>query len=718
MAMNNHCGVGNFLEQVATDSLKNTTSVQDISGYGVEQTDQKETLLALALKAKDILVCCLTELQQKDELQGVLAQASALSLQQSMTTLDLVHESHNDQSYSMLLDLDIDLQSRVSTVDASRDVVKVSTFLEDLGLDHVKQHYLHGISSSSKLQFNEKWFEDALLKTSQWDSLLLIEPDATLLTSISSQGVTSSSVTITFAGNMMPSLGMSHSGYNEEIYQALLSFVRQDIPGGYSAVARAQETVLDEISLMKEDNVTRMANHLTRLQICGSLTSVGEVMEGKASLRDLLKQWNLQNELETTDLKVLLLSQLDETSLDIGQQSNIVDGDLFRIFRLDCSIREVLVSLLLKSFPDDRGNISRALLTHIHRSSQMYRDIGRPDVAQQSLSRLRSVLRFFEDVPSIVPVALRLEDVKVMARQLDFDNAITHCKTIANYLNVKKTDDSDHCGLLVQTLLLGGCLMAHEHVDAVEVMESFFHRAAKLAHHLHSKDPSTSSLIPAAAYFKLGEFASNIYSSADARVSSETWRQRKANLIEREKEEAIMKNELAQLEQKYKKTKRQNDYIAFEALKRQRSSYFKEIDLERREITSNQDSLHKYLGLALESYCNALKLCPTTATSIDYSKHVFKLIGLWFKNCERAETQSVANSLIQSSIDQIPSYHFVPLTYQIFSRIDKTSNDNPFQDTLTKLVATICAEHPYHGLPQLIALSNGNLTNKVDAANE
>ena len=718
MAMNNYCGVGNFLEQIATDSLIDATFVGDISGYGIEQTEQRETTLALALKATDILVFCLTELQLKDELQGVLSQASALSLKQSMTTLNLVHESHNDQSYSMLLDLDIELQSRSSAMDISREAVKVSTFLEDLGLDHVKQHYLQGISSSSKLQFNEKWFEDALLKTSQWDSLLLTQPSDNLMTSISTQGINPSSMTTTFADILpTPSLGLSPS-YNEEIYQALQNFVREDISGGYSAVARAQETVLGEISLMKEVNITSMANYLTRLEICGSLTSVGEVMEGKTSLQDLLKHWDLQNEVAIKDLKYLLLSQLDETSLDIGQQSSMVDGDLFRTFRLGYSVKEVLVSLLLKSFPEDRVDISRALSAHIHRSSQMYRDLGRPDVAKQSLSRLRAVLPFFDDVPSIIPVALRLEDVKIMARQLDFDNAITHCKTIANYLSHNKSDDSDHCGLLVQTLLLGGCLMAHEHVDAVEVMESFFCRAAKLAHHSHVKDPNTSSLIPAVAYFKLGEFASNIYSSADARVSSETWRQRKATLVEREKEEDEMKNELAQLEQKYKKTKKQNDYIAFEALKRQRSSFFKEVELERREITNNQDSLHKYLGLALESYCNALKLCPTTATSIDYSKHVFKLVGLWFKNCERSETQSIANSLIQSNIDQIPSYHFVPLTYQIFSRIDVSSPDDSFQTTLTKLVTKICSEHPYHGLPQLIALSNGNLTNKVEAANE
>lgn len=55
------------------------------------------------------------------------------------------------------------------------------------------------------------------------------------------------------------------------------------------------------------------------------------------------------------------------------------------------------------------------------------------------------------------------------------------------------------------------------------------------------------------------------------------------------------------------------------------------------------------------------------------------------------------------------SHHFVPLVYQIFSRIDTTSNpDSQFQSVLQNLVCKICLEHPYHALVQIIALANGN----------
>ena len=161
--MQNYCGVGNFLEQIATDVISNAPQIGDISGFGIVENEHKKSLIEMALEAKDILASCLTELQQNDELHGVLSQASALSLKQSMTTLNPLHENQCDETFSMLLDLDIDLQSRNSAVS---DVNKVSTYLEDLGLDHVKHHYLKGINSGSNLHFNDKWFEDALLKTS------------------------------------------------------------------------------------------------------------------------------------------------------------------------------------------------------------------------------------------------------------------------------------------------------------------------------------------------------------------------------------------------------------------------------------------------------------------------------------------------------------------------------------------------------------------------
>lgn len=66
--------------------------------------------------------------------------------------------------------------------------------------------------------------------------------------------------------------------------------------------------------------------------------------------------------------------------------------------------------------------------------------------------------------------------------------------------------------------------------------------------------------------------------------------------------------------------------------------------------------------------------------------------------------------LSDKTFNSFSSYHFVPLIYQIFSRVDASIDptSNNFQSVLQNLVCIICIEHPYHGIIQLIALANGN----------
>lgn len=587
MAMQNYCGVGNFLEHIATNSSDNTISIGDISGFGIELAQHKKSLLELALEAKDIITSCLTELQQKDELIGVASHASALSLRQSMTNLNSVHESHNDEAYPKLLDLDVELQNRNSAVNASMDFGRVVTCLEDLGLEHVKQTYMKGVSSHNNVPFGEKWFEDALLRTSQWDDSLL-KPSDNVFSSVSTHSALSATPMPT-SDLLTPSLEVS-PGYNEAVYHALQSLVRVDLSGCKSAVSRAREAILRDMSSQCGSDVKlSIPSHLLKLSICDSLTAASQTIEGTTSVDCTIKRWGFAN---GSTLQSLLLGH-DELSLETSEHTPTCGVNFFRLNRLESSVKEVLLSLFYKNFPQNRESTVGALSAHIFRSSRMYRDVGRLDAAKQGICRLRDVLQLFDEPPSVIPLALRLEDAKIMAFQNDFGNAITHCKTIVNHLSDNKSDNTSSNDLLAQSLLLGGCFMAHEHVDAVETMEQFFERAAKLSHQAHQSH--SHSLSSAVAYFKLGEFASGIYSSIDARVCSESWSERKVSLVEREKQLATLQLEYSPMEKKFKRSKKQADADAFNKLARNIHELSKEIGMEQREINSTHDNLQKYL---------------------------------------------------------------------------------------------------------------------------
>lgn len=66
----------------------------------------------------------------------------------------------------------------------------------------------------------------------------------------------------------------------------------------------------------------------------------------------------------------------------------------------------------------------------------------------------------------------------------------------------------------------------------------------------------------------------------------------------------------------------------------------------------------------------------------------------------------LSNSNYTSTAPQVPSYKFIPLTYQISSRVG-SADDPRFRACVHRLILRLCLEHPHHSLLQLLALANG-----------
>jgi ataxia telangiectasia mutated family protein len=147
----------------------------------------------------------------------------------------------------------------------------------------------------------------------------------------------------------------------------------------------------------------------------------------------------------------------------------------------------------------------------------------------------------------------------------------------------------------------------------------------------------------------------------------------------------------------------------------------KEIDMDKKERNLVEVSLISFLKLALHHFGKVLQLqskqsiTESNDLKVDSQDVVFRLIGLWLSNSEKNE----ANETMGMILPSISSHFFVPLTYQILSRLGLNANagsspSNPlsssntsFEGVLKQLVFGICRDHPYHCLPQLFALING-----------
>ena len=130
-----------------------------------------------------------------------------------------------------------------------------------------------------------------------------------------------------------------------------------------------------------------------------------------------------------------------------------------------------------------------------------------------------------------------------------------------------------------------------------------------------------------------------------------------------------------------------------------------EVKLAREERSKTVKARREHLCLAVKSFASALAIAGT-GQGIDMSRHMFRMIFLWLSNCSEGKVDAEVNSIIDSSIDNIPSFRFVSLTSQLFAQIDSKDRDQ-FQVTLHRLVEKMSKEHPYHCLVQLISVCNG-----------
>jgi ataxia telangiectasia mutated family protein len=108
----------------------------------------------------------------------------------------------------------------------------------------------------------------------------------------------------------------------------------------------------------------------------------------------------------------------------------------------------------------------------------------------------------------------------------------------------------------------------------------------------------------------------------------------------------------------------------------------------------------KCLRIALSNYRRTLQ----EANMYDLAV-VYRITQLWFEHSH----DPTVNGEVFLTFKDAPTAKFVPLTYQIASRISATPDAANFQKTLTAALFRLAVQHPFHSCYSLIALSNGHL---------
>ncbi|XP_021718930.1 serine/threonine-protein kinase ATM-like isoform X2 [Chenopodium quinoa] len=277
----------------------------------------------------------------------------------------------------------------------------------------------------------------------------------------------------------------------------------------------------------------------------------------------------------------------------------------------------------------------------------------------------------------------RLEEAKLLRAQGRQEMAINLAKYIAEE-NQSNEDASD------VHRLVGKWLAETRSSNSRTILEKYLKRAVTFAEELKAFNRKSVDK-KCQAHFHLAHYADALFRSHEERLNSSEWQ---AGLRLRKHK----KMELEALIKRFRSSTKgeKTDY----SLKIQ--DLQKQLALDTEVAEKLQDDRDKFLNLALDGY----KYCLILGEKYDV-RVVFRLVSIWFGLSSR---QNVIKAMV-NTVNEVQSYKFIPLVYQIASRMGSTKEvqgPHSFQFALASLVKKMAIEHPYHTLLQLLALANGD----------
>ncbi|GAA5890089.1 hypothetical protein JCM6882_009223 [Rhodosporidiobolus microsporus] len=132
-------------------------------------------------------------------------------------------------------------------------------------------------------------------------------------------------------------------------------------------------------------------------------------------------------------------------------------------------------------------------------------------------------------------------------------------------------------------------------------------------------------------------------------------------------------------------------------LERSKQSAKQHLEEDERQVQEAERATRNMLWRSLENYAKAL------AVSSEYDDKVFRLCALWLAHADNPDYDSI-HAQLKPLLDDIPSFKFVFLAYQLSARLTKSAQPTPSAKNVQRLVQRLCIEHPFHALYPVNAL--------------
>ncbi|XP_048138242.1 serine/threonine-protein kinase ATM isoform X3 [Rhodamnia argentea] len=620
----------------------------------------------------EILVSAITQVNEPDSLYGII--------QSHKLTSQIITFEHEGNWSKALEYYDLQVRSKAMVADdkCSRTVLaetlpstahpSSSTFdgvtglgkpykgivrsLQKTGCSHVLDLYFQGLTSRrGQFQYDEELNElqyEAAWHAGNWDFSSLYRSTA-----------------------LSSGQQFRCDRFNESLHCCLRSLQDGNLDEFHEKLKDSKQELVWSLSHASEESTEHIYSTIIKLQI----------------LYHLGKAWDMRwRNFSSNKLKLYPWKQkvFSESSTPTMDQMVWLNSDWEWIVK-----RTELHMNLLEPFIAFRGVLLNILsckdcmVQHLLQSASTLRKGSRFSQAAASLHEFKYLVVGSGEPGSTLCWTGMLEEAKLLRAQGQNEMAISLAKYVSeNFPLDEKASDVYR--------LIGKWLAETRSSNSRTILEKYLKPAVSLAADRKSTDKKSIER-QGQTHFHLAHYADALFRSYEERLTSNEWQAAMR----------LRKHKTLELEALVRRVKRsmkgeKTDYsVKIQELQRQ-------LAMDKEEAEKLQDDRDNLLNLALEGY----KRCLVIADKYDV-RVVFRLVSLWFSLSSR---QNIINSML-STIDEVQSYKFVPLVYQIASRMGSskdTQGPHGFQFALISLVKKMAMDHPYHTVFQLLALANGD----------
>lgn len=693
-------------------SAPQQNSSSDISGFAASESKlgTKQEIEKEGLNLLQVLFRCYSLLGEESALKSVQEHIADLqfTIDQNPPTM-LTTPGNQHHTLSSLMQLD-NVSSQLGHT--PNLALSTASCLHGLGLKNVSQAYIQGVFSDSTADFcctagkelRDKWFECSL-GLLQWNDPLFQSSDQTQ----------SNPWNTALAGHHR-GLGklashQAQTGFYEQIIDALRAISEDDYELCQVKVNQARKLLLHQVA--SAVHVEIPSSTPAGLFACtGRLQSLNQldlIVRGSSPITDTLKLYSPTSACSQDRTAI-------STAISSYRPQSSAPSELGECLK-ELTLRLMHTKAKREGKEEEASLLLEALIMQLWNASEMQCLFGHSIGATGALVRLRSLCHLSSVQSSKLLLRVRLQEAKVLELQGDFTGAIRQAIQVVSHLEGETVDNTESTterdSLLSEALVTCGHWMGKHKVEPADsILQGYLQPGAKLSVSVYTAQmDKTSSHCATSAHLELSRLAYSLFETVSSRTASAEWRKAGRILSERELELQQCDVLIAEQQKRHKAARKQSKDFKDSASKlleysSYRTSLGRQVDNAKGERLKIEKSMGEYRKLSLQSTVSALSIA-STGSQDELSSYVYRMVSLWFSS-QGTEQHQAVNSILSDAVGRVPSFRFVPLAAQLFSRLGQDGRStNEFSNVLLQLLFTMCFDHPYHCLVQLIYASNG-----------